>query len=292
VVLIDIVMWAKNGELTLPFVLRQIDKVIPKHAINNRILIDDHSTDNTRQIGLEHGWVVIPNKGHGITSAANTALNNVETPTFCSFEQDLFLSNDWFNNVYPLISKENVVVASGVRIASAPSAVRKIELEIHNDYLSKLSKRLINRNFHGQSIDNTVYKTDFIKSLGGFSSLECNAGHDYCICLKLMKSKQIWAVNYNVVSLHLRPNSYIYELRHERWYGRSFREIYTSNGLQVPVWMTTKTFGIRLLTSPFTSTKLVKKLRDPLIFVYYPAFCLVQLVGSIEGKRYERKIIK
>lgn len=287
----DLVMWAKNGSGTLPAVLKQINKVLPKEEINNKIMIDDHSTDNTRQIGCEHGWTVIINKGHGISSAANTALNSVETETFCSFEQDLLLSDEWFKKVYPLIRKQNVAVASGVRIASGPSAVRSIETQTHKEYIAKLSKGLIEKTLHGKSIDNTVYKTDFMRSIGGFGSFKANAGHDYDICLKLLKKQnQQWEVNYDAVSLHLRPNSYTYDLKHQRWYGKTFREIYTSHGLPLPPWMTTKTFTTRLVKSPLTSINLVRKTKDPSIFYYFPAFSLVQLIGAIEGKQFERKI--
>jgi glycosyltransferase involved in cell wall biosynthesis len=186
--LIDIVMWAKNGELTLPGVLEQIDRVIPKQVVNKKIMIDDHSTDSTRQMGLDHGWIVITNEGNGISDAANTALKYVEEPTFCSFEQDLLLSNEWFNQVYPLILRENVVIASGMRFPSGPPAVRKIKLYGHKnslDYLSKLPNGQSTNSTHGKTLDNTVYRTDFIRNLGGFVHMKSNCGQDSSISLKV-----------------------------------------------------------------------------------------------------------
>jgi glycosyltransferase involved in cell wall biosynthesis len=288
--LIDLVIWAKNGKSTLPLVLKQIDKVIPKQVVNNKILIDDHSTDRTPQIGRKFGWNVKVNSGAGISSAANMALDNVETPTFCSFEQDLLLSPDWFSQVYPLILKKNVAVASGIRFPSAPLAVRKLEIDSYHSYTQQLSKGLIAEPFRCGPIDNTVYKTDYLRSLGGFDRLDCNAGHDYGIALKLMKSKKsIWEVNYTVVSLHLRPNSYFYELKHQKWYGTAFREIFSSNKLPLPPWMTMKTLP-QVFAFPLTSVKLIIRLHEPSILLYYPAFSLVQLIGMIEGKRYERRL--
>lgn len=290
-VLIDLVIWAKNGESTLPLVLKQIDKVIPKQVVNKKIMIDDYSTDNTRQIGLDNGWIVVTNEGHGISCAANTALKLVETSTFCSFEQDLLLSNEWFNKVYPLIFEENVVIASGVRFPSGPSAVRSLEILVYRDYISNLSKGLTKKTMYGQTFDNTVYKTDFVKSLGGFDYLESNAGQDNSLSLKIQKSKKYaWEVNYNVISQHLRPNSYINEIKHQRWYGRAFKEIFTSNGLPLPSTMTTKAFLYRFVKSPLTSVKLLRRMKNPLIFYYYPAFCYAQLIGLIEGTRYGYKL--
>lgn len=285
--MIDIAMWAKNGERTLPTVLDQIDRVIPREVINKKIMVDDHSTDDTRQIALNHGWIVKPNEGHGISCAANLALNNIETPTFCSFEQDLLLSNEWFDKVYPMIFMENVVVASGVRFPTGPSATRSIEILRHKTYMSNLSKGLIKETPLGQTFDNTVFRTDFVKNLNGFDYLESNAGQDISMSLKISKTRKYqWAVNYNVISSHLRSNSYLLELKHQRWYARAFREIYMSNGIPLPNSMTAEAFAYRLLKSPLTSIKLIKTIKDPFVFYYYPGFCLMQLIGLMEGRRY------
>jgi glycosyltransferase involved in cell wall biosynthesis len=75
---IDLVMWTKNGATTLPYVLLQIERVIPKSAIANKIIVDDSSSDDTTQIGRKHGWSVHYNDGKGISDGANTALKLVE----------------------------------------------------------------------------------------------------------------------------------------------------------------------------------------------------------------------
>jgi glycosyltransferase involved in cell wall biosynthesis len=289
---VDIVMWAKNGQRTLPIVLKQIDSVIPKDVVNQKIMVDDHSTDSTRQIGFNHGWTVIPNEGHGISCAANTALKHVQTPRFCSFEQDLLLSDEWFKKVYPLVFNENVVVACGVRIASAPPAIRKMEVYGLQSALSEIAKGLRKKEMRGVgvSFDNTVFRTDFVRGLGGFDYVNSNAGQDFSLFLKLLNTKKwLWAVDYSVVSLHLRPNSYINELKHQRWYARAYKETYSLNRFPLPPTMTTKAYLFRLTKSPVTALKFQRKIGDASILLYHPAFCLMQLLGFIEGKRFEHK---
>jgi len=44
------VMWTKNGAQTLPFVLKRIGEVIPDRFVNEKIIVDDRSTDETRKI--------------------------------------------------------------------------------------------------------------------------------------------------------------------------------------------------------------------------------------------------
>jgi glycosyltransferase involved in cell wall biosynthesis len=46
----DIMMWTLNGERFLPYVLRRVEKVIPKECVHKRILVVDHSTDITVRI--------------------------------------------------------------------------------------------------------------------------------------------------------------------------------------------------------------------------------------------------
>jgi len=44
---VDLVMSTKNGEGSLPQVLKRIDEAFPYENINQKILVDDHSTDKT-----------------------------------------------------------------------------------------------------------------------------------------------------------------------------------------------------------------------------------------------------
>jgi glycosyltransferase involved in cell wall biosynthesis len=106
---VDLVMWTKNGEKTLPLVLNRVNEVIPSEAINRKILVDDHSVDYTQDIADLFGWNIVFNEGKGISDGANTALKNVETEYFISFEQDLLLSRDWWSKIPPYL--ENPLVA-------------------------------------------------------------------------------------------------------------------------------------------------------------------------------------
>jgi hypothetical protein len=54
----DLVLWAKNGESTLPEVLRRSSDVIPHELMSHRILVDDHSVDRSKDIAKDFGWTV------------------------------------------------------------------------------------------------------------------------------------------------------------------------------------------------------------------------------------------
>jgi len=62
--LVDVCMWAKNGERFLPIVLKRIDDVIGRD-VNQKIFVDDSSTDRSVEIAKSFGWKVYPNiKGY------------------------------------------------------------------------------------------------------------------------------------------------------------------------------------------------------------------------------------
>lgn len=284
---VDLCMWAKNGERTLPFVLERINSVIPREMIHQKIMIDDHSTDKTPAIGKRFGWNVIPNEGHGIGHATNLALKNVETDIFCSFEQDLLLSPDWLEGVYPLIFEENTMVASGLRFLSAPRAARALEIYGYNDLCLNYSKGLIDTRHFPRTIDNTVYRTDFMMSIGGFDFLKSGGGQDSRLNQKIRKTGGLWKVNYNVISVHLRPNSYLNDLRHQKWYATTMSEVLQPFNVKPPSISSTL---FTLIKSPLTSVKLLKRAKDPSLTFYYPTLQLVKLIGLLQGKKFANPV--
>ena len=188
---VDLVMWTKNGAKTLDPVLKRINQVIPPEFVNKRIMVDDQSTDATRRIAVASGWTVVPNEGTGISDGANTALMHVETEHFVSFEQDLLLAEDWWEKIPPLLQNPQVAAASGMRFASQPRGVQKLQLYVAKKYRGEanLASWLRNRRDAaftlGSTLDNTIYKTSVVRSVGGFPKVKVNAGVDTTLAYPL-----------------------------------------------------------------------------------------------------------
>ena len=119
---VDVVMWTKNGAAYLPAVLAQIDEVIPKDHVCHKIMVDDHSTDDTPQIAKRFGWTVYPNPHGGIPSGANEALSHVDQEFFVSIEQDVILAKDWWIKISKHLEDPSVACAQGIRVPSSASA--------------------------------------------------------------------------------------------------------------------------------------------------------------------------
>jgi glycosyltransferase involved in cell wall biosynthesis len=291
---VDLVMWTKNGEATLPAVLKQISKAIPPEFINKKIISDDGSTDKTREIAKSFGWTVYANEGCGISDGANTALKHVESDFFVGFEQDLILNPDWWSKIPPLLADPKVAAASGMRFADKPAGIRKLQMYVAKKYRgeSKLASWLRSRQMAaftlGKTLDNTVYKTKVIRDIGGFPKMPVNAGVDTILAYKILQVGYEWIVDYNVQSIHLRKGLR-QELNHQYWYGTQLYEIWKRIEIETNRPPPVTKFGIiyRFFTSPFTGLFVAVKTREATITYIHPLIRLYYMKGLLNAKRPE-----
>lgn len=276
---VDVVMWTLDGEKTLPIVLSRINKIIPKSIVNQKLIVDDGSKDNTVAISRKCGWNVIKNEGKGISDAANTALSHVETNYFCSFEQDVLLSSNWWSKVSTLILNEDgVAAACGLRFLPENNFCSSIELY-------QLTRKDVD--FHGgfgKTLDNTIWNTEILRSVGGFPKVNF-AGIDTFL-FNLFESKGYeWLVDYDVRSLHLRYGGLLNEFKHYYFYGLSLPQIYSrlqSFSSSYENENMTCLF-LRFAKSPISSFKMTLKMHDSRLMLSYPIIRLCWLLGYIKG---------
>ena len=289
---VDLVMWTKNGAKTLPLVLKRINEVIPNRFVNQKVVVDDQSSDDTVSIARRFGWKTLFNEGQGISDGANTALKHVESERFVSFEQDLLLSLEWWKTIPPLLDSPNVAAASGMRFASQPRGVRALQVYVAKKYRGEtnLASWLRNRENAaftlGSTLDNTIYKTAIIRSIGGFPKINVNAGVDTTLAYRLRQAGFSWRVNYDVQSVHLR-GGLSHELRHQYWYGMQSREIWQriANETQQPPPITKLGIIYRFIMSPFTGLFVAVKTKEPTITYIHPLIKLYYMRGFLESAK-------
>jgi glycosyltransferase involved in cell wall biosynthesis len=276
---LDLVMWTKNGEETLRPVLARIAQVIPDAIVNQRIIVDDRSSDKTREIAASFGWAVILNEGSGISVGANTALRHVETDCFISFEQDLLLTYDWWQRVPPYLSDPKIVVASGVRFVYYPPVLKRLQEFTAENYKAEEN---IGQFFpYVKTLDNTIYKTDLIRQLGGFPTLPLSAGVDHVLAQRVFSAGYRWKVDYDVKSVHLRTGL-ADELAHNYWYGACSDQLEAAL-LRKPA--KTKMLALRLMLSPIRGLQIALKTRTPQSVYVYPLLRLAFLRGVVDGRK-------
>ena len=190
---IDLCMWAKNGSAFLPSVLKRIEEVIPKESVNEKIFVDDSSVDNTVNIAESFNWTVYENVKGGFCGGFNEALKHVKSEFFISVEQDVILNPKWFDIVPAYMDEKDVAVAQGIRVPSQP-LLKAI-------YEDKLKKEFVNAKL--TSLDNNIWRTKFLKEIGGFPDSKRFMADRY-LYPKIVKSGYKWVVDRNVISIHIK----------------------------------------------------------------------------------------
>ena len=186
---IDLVMWTLNAEKTLKRTLTSIENAVPRKYVNQKILVDTHSTDRTQQIAEDFKWKIFECE-KGIGRQANYALSLVKTDVFASFEHDIIINPDWFKIKKNLVG--NVAVVQGVRFSVNP-------------LLNAFEHMAVRHGSKYSSIDNTLYRTEVIRNLGGFNKtlLYCA---DAELKERVLNAGYDWLVRYDVISKHLKTN--------------------------------------------------------------------------------------
>jgi glycosyltransferase involved in cell wall biosynthesis len=289
---VDLIMWTKNGAQTLPRVLKRINEVIPQEFVNKKIIVDDASNDSTPNIASSSGWSVIPNKGHGISDGANTGLEEVSSDFFVSFEQDLLLATDWWQQIPPLLENPTVAAASGMRFADKPLGVKKMQEYVARKYrgeenlASWLKSRDMSAFTLGKTLDNTIYKTKIIRALGGFPKLRINAGVDTTLAYKIDHYGYKWIVDYNMQSIHLRKGLR-QELNHQYWYGTQLHEIWRKIGTETNKPPPVTKIGVirRFYLSPFTGLFMAFQTKEPTILYIHPLIRFYYMKGLLQTSK-------
>lgn len=270
-------MWTKNGEQSLPRVLSQVDEVIPQECIHNKIMVDDCSTDKTVDVGKDFNWIVYKNPSSGISSGANIGLSYVDCSFFISMEQDILLATNWWDKIPELLENEKVAIASGVRITNNPIAVRKLQ-----EYTTERYRRETQHKtsfLYGKTLDNTIYKTEILRKLGGFPKLKINAGVDTVLAKKINDCGMRWLVDFDVKSIHLRRGLY-QELKHYYWYGLCYKELRRELGETIDsFWHVLLRSGF----SPMRGLQIAYKQKCWQISYVYPLIRFSILLGIVGG---------
>lgn len=263
VLLIDLCMWTRNGARTLPVVLDRINKVVPEGVVNQRLVVDDCSTDNSRDIAVSLGWRVVSNRGRGISDGANTALSYVETDLFCSFEQDVLVSPLWFSRVSRLMDR-GAAAACGLRFLPK------------NSFCYNIDSYLLSHNGgdYGKTLDNTFWNTEVLNTIGGFPKVT-NAFTETVLHEELKRLGYRWLVDYGVRSLHLHGGLWD-ELRHYYFYGANLPELNKRLGWRNNVFS-------KCVKSPGAALRMAFSTGDPRLFVSYPLCRLAMLGGYLRG---------
>jgi hypothetical protein len=194
---------------------------------------------------------------------------------------------DWWPKIPSYLNQPRTVVSSGLRFPSYPVELRKLE-EYNAEKIQQLkAKRAVEFDVdnYGKTLDNTMYKTNAIKLLGGFPKPPVPAGIDTILSHKIRINNLKWTVDFTVRSVHLR-NGIRDELRHYFSYAKCFDAL---NQAQTGKPSPLRNYYKRFLLSPARGLEIAIKTKAPKIIVIYPLFRLTYLRGVVASRKESPK---
>jgi glycosyltransferase involved in cell wall biosynthesis len=266
-------MWAKNGEALLPTVLQRIDQVIPAENVCHKILVDDHSIDRTADIARDFNWDVYTNPTGGIPSGANEALRHVDREFFVSIEQDIILSQKWWETIPKHMDNPLIACAQGIRIPTRP-VLRILEERQQGppqkrEYMSMIS------------IDNNIFRTKIIKAVGGFPK-DCPICTDRALMGRIQTEMSYrWIIDPNIVSLHFRNDLEAFVEHAYKLTYMCAKAKYCDPPEPDPISSVLRV----LLTSPLRATQIAFEEKCPDAIWVYPLIRLYQLTIALNYRK-------
>lgn len=183
-----------------------------------------------------------------------------------------------------------------MRFADKPAGVRKLQKYVAKKYRgeAELASWLRTRQMAaftlGKTLDNTIYKTQVIKSIGGFPEMRVNAGVDSVLAYKIGQAGYHWVVDYAVQSVHLRQGLK-QELQHQYWYATQLYEIWKRIQTETnrPPPITKSGIIYRFCISPFTGLFVAVKTKEPTITYIHPLVRFYYMKGLLEASKFTTK---
>ena len=194
----------------------------------------------------------------------------------------MLLSRNWWNKVSALIlNKEGVAAACGLRFlpknnfcfSVEPFQLTRKDIDFYGGF--------------GKTLDNTIWNTEALRSIGGFPKVNF-AGIDTFVFHLLESKGYKWLVEYDVKSLHLHYGGLLNEFKHYYFYGLSLPEIYSRlrNFGNIYENENLSCLFLRFLKSPISSFKMALKMHDSRLILCYPIIRLCLLLGYIRGTSF------
>ena len=82
-------------------------------------LVDDFSTDDSKEVAEKLDWQVYKNHKKGLYNARQYAFSLTEADYCASFEHDVYLSKKWFPRIPKAVMESGYDVAQGIRVRDA-----------------------------------------------------------------------------------------------------------------------------------------------------------------------------
>ncbi|RMF97147.1 MAG: glycosyltransferase [Candidatus Schekmanbacteria bacterium] len=196
--------------------------------IDEVLIIDDGSTDNTLEIVSKYNVKVLEHKKNkGLSAARNTALKNAKGDYIASLDADCVPRNDWLENLMKEFQSEDIAGVGGMLEEgfqeNTADLWRTLYMPQHWG-----NERIENPEFLFGS--NNVFRRKYLIKTGGYNEKLGNNGEDYDMSSRLKKSGYRLIYTPFAKAVHMRRDTVLSLMRtHWNWYKRFYEPTKLSN---------------------------------------------------------------
>jgi glycosyltransferase involved in cell wall biosynthesis len=170
---VSIIIPAYNAEKTLTLCLESIKRLQYPQNLIEVILVDNNSTDRTKEISKHFDVFYVLEERQGRSEARNRGLSIASGKYAAFVDADVFLDEYWLIELINLFSNKHITGAQGQIIPSSTQGSPTL-----NNYRHWLSRTTTSGTFIITTIINNafpminsaacIYSTDVLKNIGGF----------------------------------------------------------------------------------------------------------------------------
>ncbi len=183
------------------------------------ILVDDGSTDNTREIAKKFPSVrVIHQSNQGLSAARNAGLQAATGSIVAYTDSDCFVDVNWLTHLVHQLESTNAVAVGGPNLAPDDGWVASCVAASPGQPVQVLESNSIAEHIPGC---NMAFRRDALMSINGFNPRYRKAGDDVDVCWRLQQNGQWITFAPGAFVWHHRRQNPIDYLKQQSGYGEA-----------------------------------------------------------------------
>lgn len=223
---ISIIIPAFNEENYISYCLESIAKLNNVSLDKEIIVVDNGSSDNTREISKSYNAKVLLKKEGTIGSLRNYGAKTSKGDFIAFLDADCVVPVDWLGKASKYLNEENRAIL-GFRLS-----IPKNSNWVAQSWDLLFAKRNVTSEVDWIPSGNMIMTREAFSLINGFDeTLESNEDYDFCFRVKNQGYKLISCSETSVV--HLRPPDSLTQLfRKELWHGKEVFKVFISDLIQ------------------------------------------------------------